>query len=83
MYFHKRICKNVTQYFPKPRYYSIIEKKSSIKISKPYNLSLLIKAIQSFIFKNVDLLKPKRALDFLLDGKLKQYLLDNFSVSKR
>jgi len=79
----KRNVKKISNYFPKQKLYVINNEKKLRKKNKPFNLALLIEQIQNFIFKNVALLKPKSTLDFLLDPKLKNFLIENFNVTKR
>jgi len=78
----ERKCKNVSNYYVKTKLYRIVKNNNNKKYN-PYNLKLLLQAIQTFIFRNVDIIKPNPYLDFLLDPKLKQFLIDNFDITKR
>ena len=81
-YFSKRTCKRVNfNYFAKPIPVKNIRRDQ--KVHRPFNLALLKEAIVTFINKNCLVLKPKTSLIFLLDSNLKNFLVENFKITKR
>ena len=81
-YFKPRGCKKIDNYFKKTKL-NLSNQNSLKKKNKPYNLKLLKEAIQTFIYRESLKLHPSLSLKFILDPKLRQYLIENYQLSKR